>query len=112
MWWTTRNAAYDRMLVLLDTDTDWTDAVRKKAVQARIDVIACEPCLEALLLRAHGAPLRDGLTSRQLKQQFAARFGCAADEPQVYEAHFGREQLEQARRRLPEIDRLLRALLP
>ena len=108
----TRNAAYDRMLVLLDTDTDWTDAVRKKAAQACIDVIACEPCLEALLLRAHGAALRDGCTSRQLKQQFAAQFGCAADEPRVYETHFGRERLEQARRLLPELDRLLHALLP
>ena len=104
----TRNAAYDYRLALLDADTDWTQAIRKKAAQAHIAVIACEPCLEALLLRMHG-DARDGLTSRQLKQRFATRFGLAADEPRVYEDHFGRQQLEAARQRLGELDRLLSA---
>lgn len=103
----TRNASYDRRLALLDTDTDWTPAVGKRARQARIDVVGCEPCLEALLLRVHAAPVRDGLTSRQLKQQFEERFGCAADEPRLYVEHFGRERLERARQQLRALDRLL-----
>ena len=103
-----RNAAYDRKLALLDADTDWTQSVGKKARQARIDVVACQPCLEALLLRVHGA-VRDGQTSKQLKQQFAEQFRYNAQEPRVYEEHFGRERLEQARQQLQELDILLRA---
>jgi len=36
--------------------------------------------------------------------------GAAVHEPRLYEKHFGREQLDQARLRLEELDRLLRAL--
>lgn len=104
----TRNAAYDYKLALLDADVDWTPAVQKTAKQARVEVIACEPCLEALLLRAHG-PLRDGLASKELKRQFRSQFGFAADEQRVYEEHFGDELLKQARERLSDLDRLVRA---
>ncbi len=106
----TRNAAYDRVVAVLDTDTDWSDVVRKRASQAHIDVIACIPCLEVLLLQVAGVAVRECSTSVQIKQRFELQFGAAAHEPRIYEKHFGREQLDQARLRLEELDRLLRAL--
>ena len=104
----TRNAAYDYKLALLDADTDWTEKVRKKARQADIDVIACMPCLEALLLQTCGAQVRPGLTSAQLKHQFQARFGAPADEPRVYAEHFQQDVLARARTTMTELHRLLR----
>ena len=56
----TRNAAYDRVVTLLDADTDWNSAVRSKAARARIEVIACAPCLEVLLLQVRDEMVRDG----------------------------------------------------
>ena len=105
----TRNAAYDRVVVLLDADTDWNNAVRKKAAQARVEVIACMPCLEVLLLQVRDEAVRDGLTSVQIKLQFETRFGAPAHEPRIYSEHFGRQYLDHARHRLAELDRLLRA---
>ena len=107
----TRNAAYDRVVTLLDADadTDWNSAVRSKAARARIEVIACAPCLEVLLLQVRDEMVRDGLTSVQIKQQFETRFGAPAHEPRIYSEHFGRQYLDHARHRLGEPDRLLRA---
>ena len=105
----TRNAAYDRVVTLLDADTDWNSAVRSKAARARIEVIACAPCLEVLLLQVRDEMVRDGLTSVQIKQQFETRFGAPAHEPRIYSEHFGRQYLDHARHRLGELDRLLRA---
>lgn len=105
----TRNAAYDHKLALLDADTDWNDQVRKRARQENVEVIACTPCLEALLLQVGGVPVRPGLTSAQLKRQFQARFGAAADEPRVYMEHFSAEVLASARTRVADLDWLLRA---
>ena len=105
----TRNAAYDRVVTLLDADTDWNSAVRSKAARAHIEVIACAPCLEVLLLHVRDEAVRDGLTSVQIKQQFKARFGAPAHEPHIYPEHFGRQYLDHARHRLGELDRLLRA---
>ena len=105
-----REGDYDHRVALLDADVDWTDAVQKRAREARIEVIACEPCLEALLLRVHDIPLREGLASRQLKSLFEKEFSLPADDERIYERHFGRERLEQARERLEQLDRLLHAV--
>lgn len=45
---------YARVVLLLDTDVDWNDALRKEARQARFDVVESTPCLEAWLLAIHG----------------------------------------------------------
>lgn len=104
----TRNAAYDYKLALLDADTDWTERVKKCAAEENIEVIACDPCLEVLLLSAYG-PVRVGYTSVQAKRQFRDRFGVSADEPRVYAEHFALERLEESRKHTTDLDRLLRA---
>jgi len=105
----TRNAAFDYRLALLDADTDWTDPVRRRAQEARIDVIACTPCLEAFLLQVGGVPVRPGLTSAQLKRRFQECFGTSADDPRVYVDHFQQAVLAGARTAMIDLDRLLRA---
>jgi len=65
-----RNAEFDRIGVLLDTDHDWTQATQACARRANVQVFSSDPCLEAWLLRLVGEPVRNGITSAQVKQQF------------------------------------------
>ena len=101
-----RNATYDVRAVLLDTDTDWNNKTQTMARKAHIEVLAAEPCLEALLLEMHRYPVQDRLTA-QLKQDFAAHFGSAASQAEVFEHHFTSDLVGEARTRLTVLHRLL-----
>lgn len=101
-----RNAAFDTKVVLLDTDTDWTDKTHATARKAKVLVVPADPCLEAWLLAVHAYPIY-GKTSAQLKQEFAARFGAAATDPKVFERHFPHAVLEVERLRLPALAELI-----
>ena len=105
-----RNAAFDVKAVLLDTDTDWNDKTRTTARKAKVLVVASNPCLEALLLTAHGHPVT-GKSAANLKHEFSVRFGAAAFEPKVYQRHFPREFIEQARLRLDELQQIWHLLV-
>ncbi|MDP2254448.1 MAG: hypothetical protein Q8K05_00080 [Polaromonas sp.] len=103
-----RNAAYDVKAALLDTDTDWNDKTRAVARKAKIHVMPCQPCLEAVLLQLHRAPVQGRMTA-QLKQDFSARFGAAASDAAVLR-HFSRDVLDEARSRIAVLDELLNLL--
>ena len=49
-----RNAAFDSVAALLDTDTDWNDQVQRRATEHCIHLLLSRPCVEAMLLRALG----------------------------------------------------------
>jgi hypothetical protein len=89
-----RNAAYDLVVALLDTDADWNEKTRAAARKHKVKVLACEPCLEAVLLGIHQVPVR-GRTSTQLKQAFEARFSGVAHDPAVWR-HFSQDTLDDA----------------
>jgi hypothetical protein len=103
-----RNADYDVVAALLDTDTDWNDATRKAARQGKVNPVLCTPCLEAVLLEIAGAPA-PGQDSRQLKRTFARHFGCDAAQLD-FSVHFGRELLEARRGQIDQLDTLLRLM--
>lgn len=103
-----RNAAYDVKAALLDTDTDWNDKTRAAARKAKVHVMPCQPCLEAVLLTMHRAHVQ-GRTTAQLKQDFAARFGAAASEASVLR-HFSLDVLNEARDRITVLNELLNLL--
>jgi hypothetical protein len=98
-------ADFDDVAVLLDTDTDWTDADRRAARDAKVTVIESSPCLEAVLLRLKGqtAPLN----SAACKQQFSNAFGFLAHDPRVYERHFPKNTLDLGRVQVQPLDHLL-----
>jgi len=108
--WTIRqmaNAAYDDVAVLLDTDKDWSQAVARKAKQKKIVVLASDPCFEAVLLRILGKhPVGD---AKALKKTIAPYLKGDATIRDNYQEHFGDEQLQKARTRMPLIDALLKA---
>ena len=100
------NAAYDVRAVLLDTDTDWNDKTQAVARKTRVQVVACNPCLESMLLALHGDTAQ-GRSTMQCKQAFLARFASPAHDASVYAKHFSFEHMERARLVSPELAQLL-----
>ncbi|MDP3715829.1 MAG: hypothetical protein Q8R21_05400 [Burkholderiales bacterium] len=109
--WTRRqidNIQYDSVAVLLDTDTDWTPTVEKRARQKKITVMESTPCIEALLLRMLGQ--NSSGDSRILKKRYAPYVNNAPTDPTQYAKHFGDPILQASRKTEPAIDALLTLL--
>ncbi|OAH96649.1 hypothetical protein A1353_03190 [Methylomonas methanica] len=106
--WTIRqakNADYDKVAVLLDTDKDWTPAVKKQAKSKKIIVLESEPCFEAMLLRLYGVtPERD---SKKLKRQFEPYVNNVATNSVNYAEYFNPNALKSKRHLEKTIDELL-----
>lgn len=85
-------AAFDQKAALFDTDTDWADRVKKSAREAKVVVLPCEPCVEAVLLSVHGHAVH-GKGTDQMKRDFERHFGHPAHQQQVYGNHFPQERL-------------------
>lgn len=96
---------FDEMAILIDTDTDWDDQLRQQARDRNIRALESDPCLEAWLLRIHGAaaPAESGA----IKREFARRFGGDASDTRVYERHFQRAPLDAARARIQPLQSIL-----
>jgi len=109
--WTIRqiaNAAYDHVAVMLDTDTDWSPALAKRAKAKRIQILTSEPCFDALMLRLLGKhPVGDPAA---LKKVLAPYLNNDPTEQQNYAQHFGKACLEAGRQSEPSIDALLKLL--
>ena len=100
--------AYDHVWALLDTDTDYTSAVIAKARQKRVQLAACQPCLEAELLRACGFD-PTGHTS-MIKTQFERQFAQPAHREALYEQHFGASVLQDRRFQTTPLGSLIQAI--
>jgi len=105
------NASYDRKGALLDTDTDWTEAVKKDAIDAGITVFASSPCLEAMLLKVKKIAAH-GYTSAALKKRLLQSLEYSADDPNLYARHFDQATIENARTRIAELDGLIKLIIP
>lgn len=98
------NFGYDHVAVLLDTDTDWTEEVARQAASKGIQVLASEPCFEAMMLRVLGKALQ---RQKTLKRQFVEHIGNDGTKREDYLKHFRIEILEAARKREATIHSLL-----
>lgn len=99
------NADYDHKFAWLDTDTDWSPAVAKRARAKRINVLTSDPCFEALLLRVL---LRNPDAVADMKRQLAPFVLGDGTRAENYERHFSLTTLDAARTREVVIDRLLK----
>ena len=104
------NRATDKLVLLLDTDQDWNDALRARARKARagkhpISVIEAHPCLEAWLLQILDAETEGD--TRHMKQQFKACTGVEAHEPEWMERRLSRDVLDKARARVSQLADLM-----
>jgi hypothetical protein len=108
--WTRRqtlNTAYDHVAAMIDTDTDWTPEAAKLAKANKIQVIASDPCLEALLLRLIGKKPGE---AKSLKSQFAPFVNGDATLRESYVTHFGLAVLLRGRDKEAAIDELLKLI--
>ncbi|WP_156803436.1 RloB domain-containing protein [Frateuria aurantia] len=104
------NRAPDKLILLLDTDTDWDDAQRLRAQRARVnrrsvDVVEGHPCLEAWLLHILGSEV-EGDTQYQ-KRTFKDCTGVEAHEATWMNRLLSRDVLNGARARVPQLSELM-----
>jgi RloB-like protein len=109
--WTIRQAKqaeYDMVAAMLDTDKDWNPMVKKQANSEKIIVLESDPCFEAMLLRLYGVtPERD---SKKLKRQFEPYVNNAATVSENYAEYFNPDALKSKRHLEKTIDELLKLL--
>jgi len=109
--WTIRQAKqadYNEVAALLDTDKDWTTAVQKQARANNIFVLTSEPCFEAMLLRLIG--VTPEIDTKKLKKQFEPYVNNAATVSENYAEYFNPDALKSKRHQEKTIDKLLQLL--
>jgi hypothetical protein len=107
--WTIRqakNADYDVVAALLDTDTDWTPTVQKQARTNKIIVLTSDPCFEAMLLRMIG--VTPDIGSKKLKKQFEPYVNGDGTLQENYAKNFNPDVLKKKRSVEQTIDELLK----
>ena len=104
-----RNAAYDRVVALLDTDLEMSAAVRRRAKSTKIQIIGATPCLEGLLLKI----LREHVptTSAECKARTGDRLPAQLTVPEDYQEKFPKHLLDEQRDEVLELGKLLDYLL-
>ncbi|WP_288126868.1 RloB domain-containing protein [Thiomonas sp.] len=100
-----RNAAFDSVAALLDTDTDWNDQVQRRATEHCILLLLSRPCVEAMLLRALGRSATG--RTRDLKKRLKQLVQDPMDS-HSYATLFDEHALNVARRNERVIEDLLR----
>lgn len=103
-----RNAAYDRVIVLLDTDLVMSAAVRRRAGVKKIQIIGSTPCIEGLLLTILGEHVP--ATSAECKHRYDRVFPERLTLPENYAGHFPKELLDGRRAEVAELAELLDSL--
>jgi hypothetical protein len=88
-----RNAEYDLRVVLLDTDTDWSDATASRARKAKVQVFKSEPCFEAVLLAILGQ-YPSCQNAKAWKVALKSHAGRDAHDSRLYEKLFSSEVLQ------------------
>ena len=101
-----RNADYDLRVAVLDTDTDWTPRVRKKAKTHKIILVPSTPCLEGFLLTILGQYLPHGC--RECKEKIKDSLDGKLTDAGSYSSSFPFEVLEARRNEVPALDLLLK----
>jgi len=102
----TRNIDYDCRVVLLDTDVPWTDKDKKLAKKKEINLVGSSPCIEGLFLLILNKPV---LTRSEDCKAAIKKLLPSFDllDWKNYASYFSKEVLEEARARIPELNRLI-----
>ena len=100
-----RNAAYDQVVALLDSDLEMSAAVHRRAMSKKIQIIGATPCIEGLLLKILGEHVP--ITSAQCKARLGDTLSARLTRPVDYQAYFPKDYLDERRDDVPELGRLL-----
>jgi len=100
-----RNAAYDRVVVLLDTDLEMSAVVRRRARTKKVKIIGSTPCIEGLLLKILGEHVP--ATSAECKERCGGALPARLMLPEGYLKCFPKRLLEGRRAEVAELAELL-----
>jgi len=103
-----RNAAYDRVVVLLDTDLEMSAAVRRRARTKKVQIIGSTPCVEGLLLKILGERVPG--TSAECKERCGGALPARLMLPEDYLECFPKRLLDGRRAEVAELAELLDSL--
>lgn len=104
-----RNAAYDRVVALLDTDLEMSAAARRRAWSKKIQIIEATPCIEGLMLKILGKHVP--VTSAECKTRMGNTLPARLTMPDNYQEKFPKVLLDKRRDDVPELGKLLGYLL-
>ena len=104
-----QNAAYDRIIALLDSDLEISPAVHKRAKSKKIQIIRAKPCIEGLLLKILGKYVP--ATSADCKARVGDTLPARLTAPEDYKEKFPKDLLDERRDDVPELGKLLDYLL-
>lgn len=101
-----KRASYDRIVAVLDTDIEWSVALKRDAEQNDVLLVGNEPCIEALFLALLGhKPPAD---TAGCKTAMAAVVNANLLSRDSYESWCSKEKLERLRRVNAGLNSLLR----
>lgn len=103
-----RNAAYDRVATLLDTDLPMSAAAHRRARSKKIHIIGSTPCIEGLLLKILDEYVPE--TSAECKQRCGGVLPERLTVPEDYREHFPIDLLDGRRDVVTELAQLLDCL--
>ena len=103
-----KNAAYDRVAVLLDTDLEMSTTAQKRVSSKKIQIIGSTPCIEGLLLKILNEHVPDSCPD--CKTRMGDLLLAPLTIPYSYQANFPRSILEERRNTIPELEALLGCL--
>ena len=104
-----QNAAYDRIIALLDSDLEISPAAHKRTKSKKIQIIRAKPCIEGLLFKILGKYVP--ATSADCKARVGDKLPARLTAPEDYQASFQKDLLDERRDDVPELGRLLDYLL-
>ena len=105
-----RNAQYDCVAIMLDTDEGWSGAVERRAHSKGIILMKSIPRYEAMLLRILAENPSEDASSEEHKRQFSPFVNGKPEEMGSYATHFSEECLLEARKREEALAKLLELL--
>lgn len=101
----TRNRAYDRVAVLLDTDKEWGQKVKQDAKKNKIELIGSAPCIEGLILQLLKQPVP--YASDDCKKHGQKLFKGKLTQKESYAEHLPMEYLADIKAEFPVLERIL-----
>ena len=100
-----RNASYDRVVVLLDSDIQLSPAVCRLAKTKKVKILESTPCFEGLLLKILGEHVPN--KSKKCKVQLGIKLPDRLTRREDYQSRFPKELLDERRDGVPELGKLL-----
>lgn len=99
------NKAYDKTVVLMDTDTGWGRKVRSEARKKKIVLIGSNPCIEGLILKILDSTVHP--QSRDCKRECCSVFTGKLTQKETYAEKLSKDVLEEKKLQIEELDSLL-----